>query len=310
MRVEPVAQAGSSKPAARQAVSQSAAIAQRAAVWILVLIGGGLLWSYWSTIVELVVFWQRNQDYSVGMLIPPTAAYLAWRDRAMLSSDRWRPTWWGVVFFALIELGRLTGVFLGVGSAERYALVGAIAASWLAIAGWRMLWHTKWLLLFMILMIPLPSRVHEEIALPLQSLATASAVVGLELLGFFVVREGNVLQLEGGHAVAVAEACSGLRMLTAFIFVAAVLAFLVKRPAWHKAVLVGASIPIAVMCNSVRVIATSLVIYYSSSHAVTETFHDGAGLAMMPVAIAICVGLLQFLAFLQGAEKVKAGARP
>jgi exosortase len=275
------------------------AVARAPGAWLGAGLASALLWSYWPTITELVTFWQRNQDYSVGMLVPPVAVYLVWRERAQLRLDRWSFSWLGVGALVLVECVRLAGIYFGVGSAANCALVGALAATALAVAGWRVFRRLKWVWLFLLLMVPWPARIHEAVAVPLQTLATRSAVFGLELAGFFVIREGNVLRLENGQVVGVAEACSGLRMLTAFVFVAAVLAFLVGRPAWQKAALVLASVPIAVACNCLRVIATSIFVYYSESPALTEAFHDGAGLAMMPLAIVACLGLLKLFAFLE-----------
>ncbi len=268
-------------------------------VWLGVGLAVALLWSYWPTIAELVAFWRNNQDYSVGMLVPPVAAWLVWRERARLTPDQWRFSWLGVAAVVLVELGRLGGLYFGVGSVERFAVVGALGAVTLAVLGPALLWRLKWVGLFLLLMVPWPARVHEAVAVPLQTLATKSAVFGLELAGFFVIREGNVLRMDNGQVVGVAEACSGLRMLTAFVFVAAVLAFMVNRPTWQKAALVLASIPIAVGSNCIRVIATSIFVYYSESPGLTETFHDAAGLAMMPLAIVACLLLLKLFAFLQ-----------
>ncbi len=275
------------------------ALVRMPAVWLGCGLAAVLLWSYWSTVVDLVLFWQRNQDYSVGMLVFPVALCLVWRKRDQVGPQHWSFSWLGVLALVAVECLRLSGLFFGVGSAPRYALIGAIGATVLAVAGRRVFWRLRWVLLFLLLMVPLPGRVHEAIALPLQTLASASAVFGLELFGFFVIREGNVLRLESGHVVGVAEACSGLRMLTAFVFVAAVLAFLAPRPRWQRLLLVLASLPIAVAANCLRVIATSLFVHYSDSAELTERFHDIAGLAMMPLAILACLGLLKLLAFLQ-----------
>jgi exosortase len=275
---------------------------RRPALWATACLFACLLWSYWATVAELVAFWRRNQDYSVGMLVPLVAIWLVWRERMSLAAEPVRPCWWGLMVLALAEIARLGGVFFGYGSGERYALVVCIAGATLLAAGWRIFRRLKWVLLFLVLMIPLPARVHELVALPLQNLATKSAVFGLELLGFFVQREGNVLRLESGETVAVAEACSGLRMLTAFVFVAAVLAFMVRRPAWHKVVLLAFSIPVAVLSNTLRVIATSMFVNYSGASPSTTTFHDATGLAMMPAAVLLSVGLLKFLGLLSAPE--------
>jgi exosortase len=189
------------------------------------------LWSHWATLVDLRGFWSRNDDYSAGQLVPLVAIYLVWRERAHLRARVARPSPWGLGLLALAELLRLGGVYYGFGSIERLALVAAIAGVVLLAAGRPVFWRLRWVLAFLLLMLPLPARLHEAIALPLQHLATHLAAITLELLGFFVVREGHILRLDAQTTVGVTEACSGLRMLTAFIFVSAVLAFLVRRPA-------------------------------------------------------------------------------
>lgn len=271
---------------------------------------GCLLWSYWPTLVELAEFWSRNQDYSIGALVPLVALYLLWRQRAALLALPARTCWWGLVLLVLGETLRQVGVYYGIGSGERYALVVSVAGVVLLAAGWRVFCRLTWVFAFLLLMVPLPARVHEALALPLQDKAIASAAFVLELLGFFVVREGHVLRLNEDTTVAVAEACSGLRMLTAFVFVAAALAFLIERPRWQKAVLVLFSIPIAVLSNSVRVVATSVFIYYAHDPALSERFHDLAGLAMMPLALAFSVALLNFLNLLRPSRAVNAAAEP
>ena len=70
--------------------------------------------------------------------------------------------------------------------------------------------------------------------------------------------------------MAVAEACSGLRMLTAFIIVAAFMAYMVKRPRWQKVFLLPSSIPVAVMCNILRLCATAVLFLVADLAAATD----------------------------------------
>ena len=153
-----------------------------------------------------------------------------------------------------------------------------------------------WILAFLFLMVPLPVRIHNMISGPLQDMASSGAVVVLELLGLTVTREGNVLLLNNHVSVAVAEACSGLRMLTAFVVVASVLAFVINRPGWQKAVLVLSSVPVAIVCNLDRLVVTSLLYLIVSSEVAEKFFHDFAGWTMMPMAIFILVGELWLMA--------------
>jgi exosortase/archaeosortase family protein len=92
--------------------------------------------------------------------------------------------------------------------------------------------------------------------------------------------------------MAVAEACSGLRMLTAFVIVAAFIAYIIKRPRWQKAVILMSSIPVAVLCNILRLCVTAMLILLVNTEVAEKFFHDFAGLAMMPTAVLLLFGEL------------------
>jgi exosortase len=206
------------------------------------------------------------------------------------------PCWWGVGLIILGQAARAFGLMFFYESAERYSLVLTVAGIVLLVVGRQLFWQLRWILLFLFLMVPLPGRIHNLISGPLQNLATAGAVCTLELFGVTVVREGNVMVLNDNVPVAVAEACSGLRMLTAFVVVAATLAYVVNRPRWQKATLVLSSVPIAILCNLARLVATAVLYMVASSEIAESFFHDFAGLTMMPLAVLVLVGELWIMA--------------
>ena len=183
------------------------------------------------------------------------------------------------------QAARAFGLLFHFKSAERYSLVLTVAGLLLLIGGRQVTRAARWILLFLVLMVPLPGRVHNFISAPLQDAAVGGAVFVLELLGVPVTREGHVVVLNGTLPVAVEEACSGLRMLTAFVVVAAVLAYVVPRPKWQKAVLVLSSVPVAILCNLVRVVVTAKLYQVVDSRTAERFFHDFAGLTMMPLAV-------------------------
>lgn len=250
------------------------------------------LWSYWPTIADLFREWQHNEDYSVGQLVPLAALYLLWHDRHRLRECRIKPCWWGVAIIVIAQMGRAYGLLFLFESAERYSLVLTIIGLVVLLLGLEITWRLKWLLLFLFLMVPLPGRLHNMISGPLQTLATVGAVVTLELSGITLVREGNTIVLNDSVTLAVAEACSGLRMLTAFVVVAATLAYVVNRPPWQKATLVLSSIPVAIICNLARLFVTAQLSLLASSELAERFFHDFAGLTMMPLAVLILAGEL------------------
>jgi len=254
-----------------------------------------LIWSYWSTIVDLVEEWNENQDYSVGQLVPLVAIYLVWYERKNLRQSRVDPFWWGIVIILTALAIRIYGLFFLLQSAERYSLVILIAGLVLLLAGRDVFGCIKWIFLFLFLMVPLPGRLHNAISSPLQSQATAGAVFLLETFGVSVVQEGNIIRLNGTTPVAVAEACSGLRMLTAFVVVSATLAYIVRRPRWQKIVLLLSSIPVAIVCNLLRLCGTAQLFLAANSQTAERFFHDFAGLTMMPLAVFILIGELALM---------------
>jgi exosortase len=225
------------------------------------------------------------------------------------------PSWrGGFALLLLAEATRIYGVLSLRFSAERYALVLAVAALVLMVAGWQVFRSVVWNLLFLFLMVPLPGSLHNLISGPLQHMATTGSVFLLEAFGATVSQEGNIVMLNETTPMAVAEACSGLRMLTAFVIVAGFVACMVKRPGPQKAVLFLSSIPIAVMCNVVRLCITAVFILLVGSEAGQKFFHDFAGLAMMPVAALLLFAELWLMDKLivpePGSQQEKTGKYP
>ncbi len=256
---------------------------------VVVLLLCALLWSYWSTIVGLMADWREDDNYSVGQLVPLAALYLTWHDRRSLMGCRVAPCWWGAGLILMAQVARAFGLVFLYGSIERYSLVLTVVGIVLLAAGRQVFSRLQWILLFLFLMVPLPGRVHNAISGPLQTLATTGAVVALELLGVPAMGQGHVIVLNDSVTLAVAEACSGLRMLTAFVVVGCVLAYLVDRPAWQKVTLVLSTVPIAILCNLARLVITALLFLAVDSATAERFFHDFAGWTMMPTAIGMLV---------------------
>jgi len=251
------------------------------------------VWSYWPTMAGLFNRWQENDDYSAGQLVPLIAAYLVWRERKALRQCLLVPCWWGgIALFILAETARIYGFLSVRPSLGRYAMVLTAAGLVLMVAGWQAFRRVSWILLFLSLMVPLPGIIRNMVSLPLQRMATTGSVFLLEVFGARVTQQGNLVILNENTRLAIAEACSGLRLLTAFIIVAAFFAYMVKRSCGKKAILVLSSIPVGVICNIVRIFVTAMLMLYVSTELGEKFFHDFAGLVMMPTAVLLMFGEL------------------
>ena len=245
-----------------------------------------IVWSYQRVILSLYKVWQKDPDSSVGLLVPLIAIFLLWYERKTLKKYQLRPSWlWGVILLILAQAARILSLLFFYQSGQRYSFVLTIAGLVLMVCGWQVFRRVLWILLILFLMVPTPTRVQNLINGPLQHFATTGSVFFLEAFGVEVVQEGNIVMLNGTTPMGVAEACGGLRMLTAFVIVTASITYLVKCSRPRKAVLMLSSIPIALICNIVRLCLTAALILLVSVEVGYKFFHDFAGLAMMPIAV-------------------------
>jgi exosortase len=262
--------------------------------FLLSLIVISFLWSYWPGLVDLWHIWMRSDEYSSGLLVPILAAYILWSRRRTIAKCPIKPSVIGIFIFLGAQALRLFGLLFFFGSAERLSLVLSIFALVLLIFGWQIFKKVATVLLFLCLMLPWPNRIRAAVSLPLQRWSTSSAVFCLELIGYEILREGNVIHI-GQSTVAVAEACNGLRMITAFIVICGLVVLLVKRAWWEKLIILASSLPIALLCNTVRLTITAMFFTVLEGKYWEELFHDFGGYAMMPLALAAIVVELRLL---------------
>jgi len=104
--------------------------------------------------------------------------------------------------------------------------------------------------------------------------------------------------LMGELKLGVEEACSGMRMLTVFVAISAATMIVCQRSAWEKVVILLSAIPIALICNIGRIVATALAHNWFGQSMADLVFHDLSGWLMMPSAMALLYLLLKLLDWL------------
>jgi len=243
-----------------------------------------LCWSYWPQLRSLLRIWLSSDEYSSGLLVPLLAIYIVWSRRHQIAKCTIKPSIAGLFGLLSAQLLRYFGLVFMYSSAERFSLVLSIASLVLLLFGWDIFRKLAGVMLFLLLMLPLPRSVHTAIILPLQNWATASAVFCLQAMGYEAIRHGNIVQIND-TSVAIAEACNGLRMATAFLLISAVVVLLVKRPLWEKLTILASSLPIGFTCNTIRLTITAILFTFPGGSDYQWLFHDFFGLAMMPVAL-------------------------
>jgi exosortase len=145
-------------------------------------------------------------------------------------------------------------------------------------------------------MVPIPAILYNQVTFPLQLLASQVADTTLSLLGIPVLREGNILEL-ASQRLNVVEACSGIRSLLSLSFLSLVYAYFFDKKVWMRAVLLVATVPIAIVANSARVTLTGLVSEYDPELA-QGIFHYASGWVIFMVALVILVAFHQVVNFI------------
>jgi exosortase len=258
------------------------------ALFGLILVGFTFMWSYVPQLVDLFDIWHRSDEYSSGMLVPFLACYALWVRRKTFSGIIIKPCLWAIVIIAGAQVLRFFGLYYMFASAERLSLVLCLGGSIFMICGWPFFKRFLPIQFYLFLMLPWPTRVQAGIAGPLQGWATSSAVYLLEVFGWEVVREGNLIHI-GSTTVAVAEACNGLRMITAFFIIIGLIVLIARRSWFENVIIIISCLPIALVCNTIRLVLTSAALTIFQGHFWEQTFHDFGGYAMMPLAIVLAI---------------------
>ncbi len=260
---------------------------------------------YGRILGKLVYDWYDLPDASHGFLIPLFSVFLLYEKRSRLRALPVRSTWTGL-WLVVPALGLLLVGVLGADLfLSRISFVMLACGLILTLLGSRILREVRFSLLVLLLAIPLPSLVLNQITLPLQLFASAVSSWALALTGVPVLRDGNVIQL-ASLKLEVAEACSGIRSLISLLTVAILFGYVAERSVWRRVALAFASIPIAVVANAVRIYGTGLCVQYWDPEKAMGFFHEFSGWLMFLVSM----GCLYVLHVLMGAVSSRSvGAR-
>jgi exosortase len=249
-----------------------------------ILLGLVITAIYYQVIGKLVMDWYDNPDFSHGFLVVPFAMFLVWDKRKVLRETPIRQTWSGV----WLLLAAIFVLFMGVYGAElflsRLSLVMLLAGIIWTLCGRAMLREMRFAILVLLLAIPIPAVVFNQITFPLQLLASRMASALLPLFGVPVLRDGNIIQLPAMQ-LEVAEACSGIRSLMSLFAVAIFYGYFLERSTWRRVVLALASIPIAVVANAARIVGTGLCVQYWNPDKAVGFFHEFSGWLMFIVSL-------------------------
>jgi exosortase len=244
---------------------------------------------YWETGADLYRRWDADPNYSHGFLVPLLSGWLAWRWYRRAGAPTEGQAGLGglsIIVGCLVHLAAYVAAFPPLAFVGLVLVLRGIAVT----AGGRA-WARGFTfpLLFLFFMFPLPVHWTSAAAVWLQDVVSQVST-GLLNLVFVCRRTGNTIFLAGvGEPLVVAEECSGLRQIVAFVALAFLVGYLSGRPLLFRGLLALAAIPVAVAANVLRVLLMAVGSRCFGTVWLSSWLHDAPALLTMPLGLGLLV---------------------
>lgn len=202
-------------------------------------------------------------DWSHAYFVPLISLYLLWQGRFGLVKVRIAPFWPGLI---PVAMGIWCYVYFIVGVPNHFgqglALVLTIFGLALLLTGPAAMEYLFGPIAYLGFGITIPEMVMNIVTYPLQDMAATGGFIVLRMLGVSCDIAGNVIYLDmvsgPPRPLNVAEQCSGMRMVIAFLALGVAVALVGTKQWWKRVVLVAMAVPVAVVLNVVRVAVLGL----------------------------------------------------
>ncbi|MHC4060071.1 MAG: exosortase/archaeosortase family protein [Planctomycetota bacterium] len=279
--------------------------------YVKILIIGALFYYLFHNEIGSIVQRWKDPSWSHGFLIPLFSLYFVNQHKREILDLKTKPNYLGLVLLicAIIFYPLNKASPSGYGYLGSICVIAVLGAIVLFLGGWQLVKYTWLPVAFLVFAVPLPQRYYVRLTMPMRQWAASAATLLLNLVsGIEATASGVVIDViyKGQHLeppLNVAEACSGMRLLMAFVALGVAMAYLHYRPIWQRIVLLLSTVPIAIFCNVVRVTVTGFIYVLIHPKYTQGIYHDLLGLAMLPLALGLYGLIAWFISNLFVAEK-------
>ncbi|MHC4397086.1 MAG: exosortase/archaeosortase family protein [Planctomycetota bacterium] len=265
-----------------------------------------------NEIGSIVRRWVNDPSWSHGFLIPLFSLYFINQHKKDILNLKTRPNYLGLVFLICgIVFYPLNIVHFHYGYFRPLTMIATLGAIVLFLGGWALVKHSWLPVAFLVFAVPLPHRHYVAFTMPMRKLASTIASALMNLVNDMQTTANGVVidVIYKGHRLEpplnVAEACSGMRLLMAFLALGVAMAYLHYRPVWQRIILLASTIPIAILCNIVRVSVTGFIYVMGNPKYARGIWHDGLGMMMLILAFGLYGSLAWFMSNLFVEEQKK-----
>ena len=272
---------------------------QHQAGFALLCIASLILW--WRPLADTFALSLHDDEYTYVLLILPISAALIFLERrplrTMISLDLRR----GVALFAFAALlgcsDFIRPAWLSADvrlSIAMLALVLSWNAAFVLCFGWRAARLALFPLCFLLGLVPVPRSALSVIVVLLQQGSAWSAHWLFSACGVPVAQEGILLSVPG-LTVRVAQECSSIRSSSMLLLMTIVLAQLLLRSPWRRALLIGLVVPLSVAKNGLRIFTIGMLVTRVDPSYFTGKLHHQGGIIFLAIALLAIFALLLIL---------------
>lgn len=268
---------------------QPGRVALALAVLVVVLVA--LFWHFVTAQVNFAFTYLG--DWGHTLAVPLITAYLIWIERDRLLA---RPFQSAPIGLLIVVLGIAAYVitlfgpgFLQVHNAKAIGFATTIFGVAVVACGWsamRVLWFP---LLYLVVFGQFISpAVLAPVTERMQDIAAAGSYFMFDLFGFQTSRVGNLITLQSGGAsrpLDIAEACSGMKMLMAFLALGTLMAWTGLPRMWQRVLLVMLGLPIAIFVNILRITMQGILDTYDAGFSVGAAHSTISMLWLIPALL-------------------------
>jgi exosortase len=272
--------------------------------WLGPVIGATALlaicgWLFWDFVAKQIRYAVTQQaDWGHTLVIPFIAGYFVYIQRDRLLATPFKTTWFGLAIM-VIGVGLYMACAAGPLALRHHNTQGVsvaitITGLTLLFCGWNaMRWLAFPLAYLFVFSQTISERLLHTVTFFMQDITARGSAILLSLF-LDVDRLGNTIYIaQGAKSVPlnIAEACSGMRMLMAFLALGTAMAYTGLPFWWQRALLVAMGVPTAIFVNILRVCTLGVLTLADAGYAAGD-FHSFIGLLWLLPAFAIYLGLM------------------
>ncbi len=246
----------------------------------------------WRPLYETIALAWQNDTYTHILLILPVSVFMILAERRLLhATTPWPLREGGAILFVAVAIACSTWIWSASLNADMLlaARMSVLVLAWIGFFvlcfGTQPSRKLIFPLLFLFALVPLPRIVMDSLISLLQIGSAWSAHAFFAAFGVPVFQQGVVLTVPG-LTVQVAQECSSIRSSSMLIVTTLVMAQVLLRSFWRKAVVVAVAVPLSVFKNGLRIFIIAMLGTRVDPGYLTGRLHHQGG----PIFLAIALG--------------------